>query len=62
MRRDSHIIVHNRGIVDADYVDRVKDNKLRRGEYRPLNSPVVHRYAQAAWRTAARLRDAAASI
>lgn len=54
-----HIIVHNRGIVDETFVYKVKDNTLREGEYRPLKSSNLHAFAQAIWRTAVRLRDAA---
>lgn len=57
-----HILVHNRGIVDADYIRRVKDPVVEQGEYRPLTSSIVRQFAQAAWRTAAQLRDAAGSV
>lgn len=56
-----HIIVHNRGIVDGEFVNKVKDNQFTLGEYRPLKSTIVHELAQAIWRTAVRLREAAAT-
>ena len=56
-----HIIVHNRGIVDDVYINKVKDNRFTPGEYHPLKAGAVHESAQAIWRTALRLRDAAAA-
>lgn len=53
-----HVFVHNRGIVDAKYVSRVKNNRFIEGERRHLTLAAVDGYANAIWRAALRIRDA----
>lgn len=57
-----HIIVHNRGVVDERFANRVRDNELVPGERRPLDFPIVTKFARALWRIAVRLREASSGV
>ena len=54
-----HVYVHNRGVVDAKYINRVKNNRFVPGERRRLTLEIVKGYADAIWKAAARIREAA---
>lgn len=52
------LLVHSRGVVTDQYVDKVKDNRFQRGERRELSRRIVEGFASTAWRVAASLRGA----
>lgn len=52
-----NLLVHQRGVVDDDYIRNVSGAKLLHGELRPLDGPVLERFANAVWNAAALLRD-----
>ncbi|MGH9894499.1 MAG: hypothetical protein ACREA0_21455, partial [bacterium] len=55
-----HIVIHNRGLVDDQYAGNVPYNKLVHGEPKPLGRQDLQRFADAVWRAALAMRDAAA--
>ena len=54
-----HLIVHNRQVVDQKYVDQVPGNRFLPGEFRLLTPSEIHEFADAVFRAATALRDAA---
>lgn len=53
-----HLFVHNRGIVDGRYVQRIRECRFIEGERRHLDVAVVGRFAEAVWRSAVAIRTA----
>jgi len=45
-----HVYVHNRGIVDQNYIDRVADCRFQLGERRRLDTSVAESFAETVWK------------
>ena len=56
-----HIIVHNRGCVDDNYIRQVRSSPCRLGEFRPLTDSVVDSFSRAVFEIAELLRAEDAS-
>jgi hypothetical protein len=52
-----HILVHNRGIVDDNYINNVPYNRLQRGEVRPVSESDLARFSRVVWKVARLLRS-----
>ncbi|MDX2206455.1 MAG: hypothetical protein SFU57_02315 [Gemmatimonadales bacterium] len=54
-----HLFAHSRGVVTNRYIHNVAGTQLSEGQFRPLHTTDLHRFASAIWQTAVMLRHVA---